>query len=116
MTMSKININGMEFYAHHGCFEEEQKVGTWFVVDLSMEVDTEEAELTDSLEATVNYAEVYLTVKREMETPSRLLENVAYRIREAVRKEYPKAETVRVKIQKLNPPLGGKIRSVSVEL
>ena len=114
--MSKISINGMEFYAHHGCFEEEQKVGTWFMVDLSMEVDTKEAERTDDLEATVNYAEVYLTVKREMEQPSKLLENVAYRIREAVMREYPKTENVRVKIQKLNPPLGGKIQSVSVEL
>lgn len=114
--MSKININGMEFYAHHGCFDEEQKVGTWFMVDLSMEVDTKEAERTDDLEATVNYAEVYLTVKREMEIPSKLLENVAYRIQQAVMNGYPKANRVQVKIQKLNPPLGGKIQSVSVEL
>lgn len=114
--MSKISINGMEFYAHHGCFEEEQKVGTWFMVDLSMDVDTKEAEITDNLNDTVNYADVYLTVKREMERPSKLLENVAYRIREAVMWKYPKAKNVQVKIQKLNPPLGGKIQSVSVEL
>lgn len=34
----------MEFYAHHGCFEEERKVGTWFQVDLEMMVDTANAE------------------------------------------------------------------------
>lgn len=106
----------MEIYAHHGCFEEEQKVGTWFMVDLSMEVDTKEAEITDNLDATVNYAEVYLTVKREMAIPSKLLENVAYRIQQAVMNEYPKVSHVQVKIQKLNPPLGGKIQSVSVEI
>lgn len=106
----------MEIYAHHGCFEEEQKVGTWFMVDLSMEVDTKEAEITDNLDATVNYAEVYLTVKREMAIPSKLLENVAYRIKQAVMNEYPKVSHVQVKIQKLNPPLGGKIQSVSVEI
>ena len=114
--MSIISIEGMEFYAHHGCFEEERKVGTWFMVDLSMEVDTKEAEVTDNLEATVNYAEVYLTVKREMEIPSKLLENVAYRIKTAVLNEYPAVEQVKVKIQKLNPPLGGKMKSVAVEI
>ena len=114
--MSKISINGMEFYAHHGCFEEERKVGTWFMVDLSMEVDTKEAEVTDNLEVTVNYAEVYLTVKREMSIPSKLLENVAYRIKTAVLKAYPSVEKVRVKVRKLNPPLGGKMKSVAVEI
>ncbi|MCQ2320038.1 MAG: dihydroneopterin aldolase [Bacteroidales bacterium] len=114
--MSKITIEGMEFYAHHGCFVEERKVGTWFQVDLEMTVDTANAEKSDNLDETVNYAEVYLTVKREMNIPSKLLENVAYRIKTAVLKEYPSVEQVRVKVRKLNPPLGGKMKSVSVEI
>ena len=114
--MSIISIEGMEFYAHHGCFEEERKVGTWFQIDLEMTVDTAAAEKSDNLDETVNYAEVYLTVKREMEIPSKLLENVAYRIKTAVLDEYPVVEQVKVKIQKLNPPLGGKMKSVAVEI
>lgn len=114
--MSKITIEGMEFYAHHGCFEEERKVGTWFQVDLEMMVDTANAEKSDNLDETVNYAEVYLTVKREMNISSKLLENVAYRIKTAVLNEYPSVEQVRVKVRKLNPPLGGKMKSVSVEI
>lgn len=106
----------MEFYAHHGCFEEERKVGTWFQVDLEMMVDTATAERSDNLDETVNYAEVYLTVKREMSISSKLLENVAYRIKMAVMQEYPSVEQVKVKVQKLNPPLGGKMKSVAVEL
>lgn len=106
----------MEFYAHHGCFEEERKVGTWFQVDLEMMVDTATAERSDNLDETVNYAEVYLIVKREMSISSKLLENVAYRIKMAVMQEYPSVEQVKVKVQKLNPPLGGKMKSVAVEL
>lgn len=106
----------MEFYAHHGCFEEERKVGTWFQVDLEMMVDTATAERSDNLDETVNYAEVYLTVKREMSISSKLLENVAYRVKMAVMQEYPSVEQVKVKVQKLNPPLGGKMKSVAVEL
>ncbi len=47
--MSTISIEGMEFYAYHGCFAEEQLIGTWFVVDLFLETDTTEAEQTDDL-------------------------------------------------------------------
>ena len=38
--MAIISIENMEFYAYHGCFEEEQMIVTRFQVDLNMEVDT----------------------------------------------------------------------------
>ena len=114
--MSLISIEKMEFYAYHGCFEEERKVGTWFNVDLSIEVDTSKAEETDSLEDTVNYQAVYAVVKREMMISSNLLENVARRIINAIKKEFPAVSYAWVKIKKMNPPLGGKMNSVSVEL
>ncbi|MBZ0242030.1 MAG: dihydroneopterin aldolase, partial [Bacteroidales bacterium] len=53
--MSVISIEGMEFFAYHGCFAEEQLIGTWFVVDLFMHVDTTAAEQSDKLQDTVNY-------------------------------------------------------------
>ena len=106
----------MEFYSYHGCFEEERKIGTWFNVDLSMEVDTSKAEMSDNLDDTVNYQAVYAVVKREMMISSKLLENVARRILDAVKKEFPAVSYVWVKIKKMNPPLGGKIESVSVEM
>ena len=106
----------MEFYAYHGCFEEERKIGTWFNVDLSMEVDTSKAELSDNLEETVNYQEVYAVVKREMMISSNLLENVARRIINAVKKEFPAVSYAWVKVKKMNPPLGGKMESVSIEV
>ena len=76
----------MEFYAYHGCFEEEQKIGTWFNVDLSLEVDTSKAEKSDNIEDTVNYQSVYQVVKEQMMIPSHLLENVARRILDAIGK------------------------------
>jgi dihydroneopterin aldolase len=33
-----------------------------------------------------------------------------------VQREFPQVEWAKVKIQKLNPPLGGKMKSVSVTL
>ena len=116
IKMSLISIEKMEFYAYHGCFEEERKIGTWFNVDLSMEVDTSKAELSDNLEETVNYQEVYAVVKREMMISSNLLENVARRIINAVKKEFPAVSYAWVKVKKMNPPLGGKMESVSIEV
>ena len=56
--MAIISIENMEFYAYHGCFEEEQKIGTRFQVDLNMEVDTSLSENSDNLNDTVDYLAV----------------------------------------------------------
>lgn len=114
--MALITINDMRFYAHHGCFEQERAIGTHFRVDLVFETDTRRAEETDNIADTVNYLEVYQVVKREMEIPSHLLEHVARRIGEGVRGAFPSVTAVRVKVSKLNPPLGGQMESVSVEV
>ena len=114
--MSVISINGMRFYAHHGCFEQERVIGTHFQVDLRMEVDTSRAEISDNIEDTVDYLEVYQVVKREMDNPSHLLEHVARRAGEAVRAQFSDTKNVVVRVSKLNPPLGGHMDSVSVEV
>ncbi|MCR5821854.1 MAG: dihydroneopterin aldolase [Bacteroidales bacterium] len=111
-----IEIKGMRFYANHGCFAEEQAIGTNFKVDLTMKTDTSRAQLSDSIADTVNYLSVYQVVKREMMQPSHLLEHVAGRINRAVLSEFPDVESVTVRVCKLNPPLGGQIEGVSVEV
>ncbi|HMM10971.1 MAG TPA: dihydroneopterin aldolase [Bacteroidales bacterium] len=114
--MSIISIEGMEFYAYHGCFAEEQLIGTWFVVDLFLDVDTSEAEQSDKLHHTVNYLEVYQEVKREMEINSKLLEHLGRRILNAIGRKFPQVRHARIKVRKMNPPLGGKMDFVSLTL
>jgi dihydroneopterin aldolase len=114
--MGTISVEGMEFYAYHGCFHEEQIIGTRFIVDLFIDSDTEEAERTDNLADTVNYQAVYGLVAEEMKTKSKLLENVARRILDRLKKEYPKVLSARIKISKMNPPVGGKVERVSIDL
>lgn len=112
--MAVIEISDMEFYAFHGCFQEEQKIGTRFVVNLSLVVDTTVAQRSDMIDDTVSYLSVYQEVKRQMEIPSHLLENVADRIASAILAEFPTVESVSVKVSKMNPPLGGKIGAASL--
>ncbi|MEE1271316.1 MAG: dihydroneopterin aldolase [Bacteroidales bacterium] len=114
--MAEIHINSMAFFAHHGCFEEERKIGTNFVVDCEFETDTTLAEESDDINDTVNYLDVYQLIKKEMEKPSHLLEHVARRIINAILKTYPEVKRCKVRVQKMNPPLGGQMQSVSVTL
>ena len=112
--MGKILLEGMEFFAYHGCFEEERIIGNRFLVDLSMEVNTEEAEQTDDLRKTVNYQKVYEAIQNEMEIKSKLLEHLACRIADAIHAGFPSVSGLTVKVSKLNPPVGGKVENVSV--
>jgi dihydroneopterin aldolase len=51
-----------------------------------------------------------------MEKKSHLLENIAGRILDALYSEMPGIKKARIKVSKMNPPMGGKIGSVSVVL
>ncbi|MEI6059361.1 MAG: dihydroneopterin aldolase [Bacteroidota bacterium] len=116
--MGLIEIEGMDFFAYHGCFKEERVIGTRFTVDAWLTTDTAEAELSDDLKHTVNYQAVYAAIRLEMELHSHLLEHVARRIVDALYRDFNTVTHVKIKVSKLNPALahGGKIKQVSVTL
>lgn len=106
----------MEFFAYHGCFKEEQIIGTKFRVDLTIEADVDEAANNDDLHLTINYLSVYQMIKKQMEIKSKLLENVGKRILDELYVQFPGVIKAEVKVSKLNPPLGGKLDCVSLTL
>ncbi len=114
--MGTIHIESMEFYAFHGHYKEEQIVGNKFLVDLMIETDMKKASVSDELQDAVNYQTAYKLVKREMEKKSKLLENIASRILDSIHSELQGVNRVTVTIRKMNPPMGGKMRSVSITL
>lgn len=114
--MSIITLEDMEFYAYHGCLEHEKLLGNTFVVSVSMEIDTQEAGKSDNLEDTLNYQEVYDVVKQQMALPANLIEHLVQRILTALEEKLPKVKSFRIKLSKLNPPLGGKVDRVTIEL
>jgi dihydroneopterin aldolase len=111
-----IFLNGMKFYAYHGCFEEEQKIGTHFVVDATLTYDAEAAVADDDVEKSVNYLLVYRTIQRVMDKPQHLIETVADHIVREIKREFPQVQKVTVKLCKLNPPLDGKTEYVAVQM
>jgi 7,8-dihydroneopterin aldolase/epimerase/oxygenase len=112
--MGLIQIENMEFYSFHGHFREERIVGNKFLVDLTIETDMTVPSESDNLKDAVNYQRVYEIVKSQMDKKSHLLEHIAARIIDAIYFEMEGIEKITVKVSKMNPPMGGKIGSVSV--
>lgn len=109
-------MNGIRFHASHGVMPQERTVGADFVVDVRVGYDITHAMLTDDVDNTVSYADVFEVVKREMKRPSRLLEHVAGRIGKALFAEFPALESVDLSVTKCNPPMGADCRGAGVEV
>ncbi len=116
LRMGVIELEDMEFYAFHGCYKEEQVVGNKFLVSLEMRTDCVKAGQTDNIGDATSYLTAYEIVKEQMSIKSHLLENVAARILDALQAKLPAITSARVKISKMNPPLGGKVGRASVIL
>ncbi len=116
MKETTIFLTGMRFYSYHGCFEEEQHIGTYFTVDVTLTYDAEAAVAADDVEKSVNYQMVYKTIERVMAEPQHLIETVADKIIRSIKQEFPQVERVTVKLCKLNPPLDGKTEYVAVQM
>ncbi|KIO42926.1 MULTISPECIES: dihydroneopterin aldolase [Porphyromonadaceae] len=111
-----IEIEGMEFFAYHGCYETERSVGNKFRVYAKIIADCGKAAASDDINDALNYFSAYEIIAREMMIPSHLLEHVAKRIIDALYLAFPEIQNVTIKVSKLNPPLGGKIAATSVTL
>jgi len=114
--MGLIAVEGMQFYAHHGYYNEEQILGGKYTVDVYLKTDFDEAASTDRLDNTINYEEIYQLTKEEMNISARLLEHVCQRIISRLKKQYAQLHYLRVRVSKHQPPLKGNVEKVYVEL
>ena len=115
-VLGTIALEGLEFFAYHGFYDEEQKIGNKYAVDITITTDFSEAARRDRLRATVNYEDVYRVVVAVMRQPARLLEHIAHRIIQDVRQQYPDVQTVEVSVSKFNPPIGGVCHRAKITL
>lgn len=115
-ALAVISLEEMEFFAYHGFYEEEQKIGNKYSVDVHIEANVSRAVYSDKLADTLNYEAVYQIVAEEMQKPTRLLEHLAQRIIDSILQKFSMAEKVSVSVSKFNPPVGGVCRKAKVFL
>ena len=114
--MITIELNDLEFYAYHGVYEEEKEKGNTFIVNLAVTGNFDKAVQEDDLGGTIDYEKLFALVQHEMERPSNLLEHVVGRIRTTIRQEFPEIKSINISLEKLNPPIGGNLRSTRISL
>ena len=114
--MGKIQVNNIKLYANHGCLNEEALIGSWYRVDIEVNVDLTKSSISDDLEDTVDYVQLNHIVKEEMVIRSKLLEEVANRILDRFFLELKMIKSATVSVAKLNPPIGGNVQEVVIIL
>ena len=109
-----IALKGIHFYAFHGYYEEERKMGNDFVIDAEVEVKSFD-EADDNISDTVNYEKIYAICSEEMSIQQKLLETVVFRICKRL-EELKHVKSGKVSLAKIGPQLGGKVDKAQVEM
>lgn len=112
--MGTIKISNIRVYAYHGCLVEEGKIGSDYRIDLSVKANLTSSADTDQLADTVDYVHLNKIVKEEMAVRTKLLETVANLILNRILLEIPLVDKAKIKVSKLNPPIGGNVEMVSI--
>ena len=112
-----IRIKNATFYGYHGVLSEEQSVGGKFEADVDIYTNFSDAAKKDSLKQTIDYQKVYsFMYKLALEKKYYLIEALATNIADELIKSFAQIEKVAVRVRKHNPPMGGVVDSVEVEV
>ncbi len=115
--LNVIRIKKAIFYGYHGVLSEEQSVGGKFEADVDIYTDFTNAAEKDSLNQTVDYEKVYKFMYQiALGQKYYLIEALASKIVDELLKKFPQIQKIAVRVRKNNPPLGGLVDSVEVEV
>lgn len=114
--MGTIKLQNIRTFSYHGCLVEESKIGSDYRVDLEIKADLRKSMETDELADTVDYVQLNNIVVEEMAIRSKLLEHVAQRIVKRIFSELPEVSRIVLSVSKLNPPIGGDVEAVTIQL
>ena len=112
-----IRIKKATFYGYHGVRSEEQSVGGKFEADVDIYTDFTKAAKEDSLNKTIDYHQVYSFMYHlALEQKYYLIEALANKIADELLIKFERISKVAVRVRKNNPPLGGVVETVEVEV
>ncbi len=113
--IAEIALEGLEFFAYHGFYEEERQKGNNFTVDVKVSLPYAGVN-TEDIHNTINYEALYKIAAKEMQRSSLLLETVANDIIEQLFSKYPQVLSAEVSVAKHNPPIEGNCKRSRVTL
>ena len=105
--MSTVALEQLSFFAYHGVYPREQQVGNTFSVDLWMDTGDLSLPVNDDLAEVLDYGVAYQIVAEEMAIRCNLLETLCARIGARLLAWDTRLHSVRVRVSKADPPVGG---------
>ena len=100
--MRQILLNDIRLFGYHGVHKLEQVIGNEFQLSVKIEV---EDKIVNELSDSVDYEEVYTTLKKEFSKTEQLLETLSDRIISALFNQFRQISSVAITIEKLNAPI-----------
>ena len=110
-----VAIEGAEFFAHHGFYVEEQMTGNTFIIDAEVVLKSFDSD-DDNIKDTVNYETLYNICAEEMENTQKLLETAVFNIISRFKNDLNNVTGGKVKMEKIGPQLGGKVKKAVVKM
>lgn len=111
--MDSIQLTEICCYGYTGYLPEEQVLGQWFKVDVTLWLDLSVAGQSDAIADTLDYRSIISSVQQLVKTSKfALLERLATAIAEAILEHHNNTAQVQVRLTKLAAPIpdfGGKI-------
>lgn len=115
--MDQIKIQGLEVYAGHGVFPEENRNGQMFVVDAVLYADLSSAGKTDDLTLSTHYGEVCHLISRYLKGNTfQLIEAAAEHAACEVLLAFPHVKELEITLCKPNAPIGLPFENVAVSI
>lgn len=114
--MTTIALEGMNFFAHHGWYEEERITGNDYRVDVYFKVDLLIDTFDDDIEETINYENIYKICQDEMMKTQKLIETVGINLFNTISLKFPRMTWLKVKITKHAPIPFGNVDQSLVEI
>jgi dihydroneopterin aldolase len=112
-----IFVEGLELEGRHGHFRQERQQGNRFRFDVRVQFDTHRAGRTDLLANTLDYTRIVEAVRGQVSGQSvKLVETLAEHVAAAIFRALPAANTIQMKVAKLNPPTEVPAVSAGVEI
>ncbi len=112
-----IRLENCAFFARHGVYSEEEKLGQRFFVDAVLHVEDGVALENDDINGTVDYGAVFSRIEQIVTGTRRyLIEALALDIANAILADYTSVEKVSITIRKPNAPVQGILDYVEVTI
>lgn len=115
--MNRISLKDMKFYGYTGCLPEEKEKGQWFYISIDLFCKTIRGTISDELNDTVNYADVFDIARKLVEgSKFNLIEHMAYEIGRAVISAYEIIDEIEVTVRKPDAPIDGEFEAMETKI